>query len=158
MWYIPYPNITVLLKIACTFPVTSCDGDGKTLLPMRAYIPEQYKYYKTFCNCFSSVPREDKSLVSTQLSLTKRINKIRIRRNYYASLRFQTQTTREFGNNKQGHPTTVFCKISVRRSKYWLEFSIAWIQQTLLTERSIQLQIPYDFLKFYFSYLLLWLG
>ena len=24
----------------------------------------------------------------------------------------------------QGHPTTVFCKISVRRSKYCLEFSI----------------------------------
>ena len=26
----------------------------------------------------------------------------------------------------QGHPTTVFCKISVRRNKYCLEFSIAW--------------------------------
>ena len=26
----------------------------------------------------------------------------------------------------QGYPTTVFCKISVRRSKYCLEFSIAW--------------------------------
>ena len=26
----------------------------------------------------------------------------------------------------QGHPTTVFCKISVRRSKNCLEFSIAW--------------------------------
>ena len=26
----------------------------------------------------------------------------------------------------QGHPTTVFCKISVRRSKYFLEFSFAW--------------------------------
>ena len=26
----------------------------------------------------------------------------------------------------QGHPTTVFCKISVRRSKYCLEFSITW--------------------------------
>ena len=25
----------------------------------------------------------------------------------------------------QGHPTTVFCKISVRRNKYCLEFSIA---------------------------------
>ena len=29
-------------------------------------------------------------------------------------------------NNFQGHPTTVFCKISVRRSKNCLEFSIAW--------------------------------
>ena len=28
--------------------------------------------------------------------------------------------------NIQGHPTTVFCKISVRRSKFWLEFSISW--------------------------------
>ena len=26
----------------------------------------------------------------------------------------------------QGHPTTVFCKISLRRSKYCLEFSITW--------------------------------
>ena len=26
----------------------------------------------------------------------------------------------------QGHPTTTFCKISVRRSKYCLEFSITW--------------------------------
>ena len=26
----------------------------------------------------------------------------------------------------QGHPTTVFCEISVRRSKYCLEFSFAW--------------------------------
>ena len=26
----------------------------------------------------------------------------------------------------QGHPTTVFCKISVRRNKYFPEFSIAW--------------------------------
>ena len=27
---------------------------------------------------------------------------------------------------QQGHPTTVFCKRSVRRSKNYLEFSIAW--------------------------------
>ena len=27
-----------------------------------------------------------------------------------------------------GHPITVFCKISARRSKYCLEFSIAWIR------------------------------
>ena len=26
----------------------------------------------------------------------------------------------------QGHLTTVLCKISVRRSKYWQEFSISW--------------------------------
>ena len=25
-----------------------------------------------------------------------------------------------------GHPTTVFCKISVRRSKFCLEFSFTW--------------------------------
>ena len=30
------------------------------------------------------------------------------------------------GENSQGHPTTVFCEISVRRSKYYLEFSIIW--------------------------------
>ena len=31
---------------------------------------------------------------------------------------------------RQGHPTTVFCKISVRRSKFWLEFSITrgWLK------------------------------
>ena len=28
-----------------------------------------------------------------------------------------------FHNSGQGHPTTVFCKISVRRSKFCLEFS-----------------------------------
>ena len=33
----------------------------------------------------------------------------------------------------QRHPTTVFCKISVRRSKYCLQFSIAWIR--LITSR-----------------------
>ena len=27
---------------------------------------------------------------------------------------------------RQGHPMTVFCKISVRRSKYCLEFSVTW--------------------------------
>ena len=27
---------------------------------------------------------------------------------------------------EQGHPTTVFCKISVLKSKYYLEFSITW--------------------------------
>ena len=27
---------------------------------------------------------------------------------------------------RQGHPTTVFCKISVRRNKFWLEFSSTW--------------------------------
>ena len=27
---------------------------------------------------------------------------------------------------RQGHPTTVFCKISVRRSKNYLQFSITW--------------------------------
>ena len=27
---------------------------------------------------------------------------------------------------RQGHPTTVFCKIALRRSKYCLEFSITW--------------------------------
>ena len=31
-------------------------------------------------------------------------------------------------NKLQGYPTTVFCKISVRRSKYRLEFCITWGQ------------------------------
>ena len=31
-----------------------------------------------------------------------------------------------FYSQVQGHPTTVFCKLSVLRSKYCLEFSIAW--------------------------------
>ena len=40
---------------------------------------------------------------------------------------------------RQGQPTTVFCKISVRRSKYCLEFSITQGQdQNLLNDRSIQ--------------------
>ena len=28
--------------------------------------------------------------------------------------------------HNSGHPTTVFCKISVRRSKFCLEFSFTW--------------------------------
>ena len=31
-----------------------------------------------------------------------------------------------FTSSRRGHPTTVFCKISVRSSKYCLEFSITW--------------------------------
>ena len=39
----------------------------------------------------------------------------------------KTMKIRFFGNLlNQGHPTTVCCKISVRRNKYCLEFSIAW--------------------------------
>ena len=38
-----------------------------------------------------------------------------------------SQLIRAFDSSQysQGHPTTVFCKISVRRSKYCLEISIA---------------------------------
>ena len=37
---------------------------------------------------------------------------------------------------QQGHPTTIFCKISVRRSKCCLEISFAWGRLNLLEERS----------------------
>ena len=48
--------------------------------------------------------------------------KIRIRNNtYVVQLELSVQAT-----VNQEHPTTVFCKISVRRRKYCLEFSIAW--------------------------------
>ena len=56
----------------------------------------------------------------------------------------------------QGHPTTVFCKISVRRSKYCLEFSITLgrlkISRLLFHSGTIfeAYLIPYDFLKFNF--------
>ena len=33
-----------------------------------------------------------------------------------------------FHSSGQGHPTTVFCKISVRRSKFCLEFSFTWLK------------------------------
>ena len=33
-----------------------------------------------------------------------------------------------FCSSGQGHPTTVFCKISVRRSKFCLEFSFTWLK------------------------------
>ena len=33
-----------------------------------------------------------------------------------------------FHSSGQGHPTTVFCKISVRRSKFCLEFSFTWLE------------------------------
>ena len=32
-----------------------------------------------------------------------------------------------FHSSGQGHPTTVFCKISVRRNKFCLEFSFTWL-------------------------------
>ena len=38
----------------------------------------------------------------------------------------------------QGHPTTVFCEISVRRSKYCLEFSFAWGQLV-----NFQMNVPF---------------
>ena len=38
---------------------------------------------------------------------------------------FNTQIYKNVICMNQGHPTTTFCKISVRRSKYCLEFSIA---------------------------------
>ena len=39
------------------------------------------------------------------------------------------------GSN-QGHPTTVYCEISVRRSKYGLEFSITWGRLKVLDDCS----------------------
>ena len=70
-----------------------------------------------------------------------------------------TQVRRSKDN--QGHPTTVFCKESVRRSKYCLEFYIA-----LNTAKNFSMSVPfrynsvseliqkfpYHFLKFNFSY------
>ena len=60
---------------------------------------------------------------------------------------------------KQGHPTTVFSKISVRTSKYCLEFSIAqtWLKISGWAFHSgtifeAYLRTPYDFLKFNFSH------
>ena len=51
------------------------------------------------------------------------------------------------------HPTTMFCKISVRRSKNSLEFSIAWgtlsISRWPFHSRTIH-EALYDFLKFNF--------
>ena len=59
----------------------------------------------------------------------------------------------------QGHPATVFCEISVRRSKNCLEFSIAWgrlkISRWPFHSRTIfeaYLINAYDFLKFDFSH------
>ena len=53
-----------------------------------------------------------------------------------------------------GHPTTVFCKISVRRSKCFLEFSITWGWLKIskwpfhsCTIFEAYVIIPYDFLK-----------
>ena len=59
-----------------------------------------------------------------------------------------------------GHPSTVFCKLSLPRSKYCLEFSITWGGlKILLDDRSIHVQfsklikyISCDFLEFDFSH------
>ena len=40
----------------------------------------------------------------------------------------------------QGHPTTVFCEISVRRSKYCLEFSFAWGRLV-----NFQMNVPFKY-------------
>ena len=40
----------------------------------------------------------------------------------------------------QGHPTTVLCKISVRRNKYFPEFSIAWGRLQFLDTSAIHVQ------------------
>ena len=60
---------------------------------------------------------------------------------------------------KQGHPTTVFCEISVRRSKNCLELSTAWgrlkISRWPFHSRTIfeaYLINVYDYLKFDFSH------
>ena len=74
-----------------------------------------------------------------------------------------TFLSRPLRNNKQGHPTTVFCKISVRRSKYCLEISIT--QEKLKISRWLvifskvfrvllltSLRLCYEFLWFGFSH------
>ena len=43
-------------------------------------------------------------------------------------------------SNHHGHPTTVFCKISVRKSKHGLEFSIGLGR--LKISRSIHVEFP----------------
>ena len=56
----------------------------------------------------------------------------------------------------QGHPTTVFCKICVRRSKYYLEFSITWgrlkssrwpYHLCRIFEAYLITEIPFEFLS-----------
>ena len=59
----------------------------------------------------------------------------------------------------QGHPTTVFCKICVRRSKYYLEFSITWgkpksswwpFHLCRIFEAYLITEIPFEFLSLIF--------
>ena len=54
----------------------------------------------------------------------------------------------------QGHPTTVFCKICLRRSKYCLEFSFAWgrLKNYRWTFYSICTIFKAYLIKFNFSY------
>ena len=92
----------------------------------------------------------------------------------------QAESLRNFksGRQEKGHPTTVFCKISVRRSKNWPAFTTLYNQfcekssrrifyslrrlkiSRSVDDRSIHVQfskliylIPYDFLKFNFSHM-----
>ena len=60
----------------------------------------------------------------------------------------------------QGHPTSVFCKISVRRSKYCLEFYITWgrlkvsrwsFHSCKILDACLTNSLP-DFLTFNFSH------
>ena len=63
-------------------------------------------------------------------------------------------------DSHQGHPTTVFCTTSVRRSKYCLEFSITWgglksstrpFHSCTIFEAHL-INSLYGFLKFNFSH------
>ena len=60
-----------------------------------------------------------KNVISVKLS-----NQLR-----HVSALFRSYRLRMTIKNKQGHPTTAFCKISVRRSKFYPEFFITWGRQ-----------------------------
>ena len=64
---------------------------------------------------------------SSHYARNDHINRLSIKTNHISSrCVLPCFVTRQMFQNTVGHPTTVFRKISVRRSKYCLEFSITW--------------------------------
>ena len=59
-----------------------------------------------------------------------------------------TSCSSKIKRKRQGHPTTVFCKISIRERKYCLEFSdsLRAVKNFYMTHRSSQVQFSKLFL------------
>ena len=91
------------------------------------YLVEPFSF-SNCCNQENFPPRENVTTIWRTISQTSRApNSFPINADsffFWAPLQRPQDPQAPY----QGHPTTVICEISVRRSKYCLEFSISWGQ------------------------------